>query len=118
MSTFAEQLKARRRAPPPLEPGGDVPAGPARAALAGRRRGLLVVEAPEEADCRRRAQLVHVTGAGVDRVAVADLPPRPVANTFHHARPIAEHVVMVALVRSGNVAPADRELRGGSGGPS
>lgn len=62
-----------------------------------------------------RLQLVHVTGAGFDKIAVDSLAPSvTVANTFHHARPIAEHVLMVTLMLSRRVLTADRELRAGN----
>lgn len=68
-----------------------------------------------EAASARAARLVHVTGAGLDRVAVDALPTRvAVANTFHHARPIAEHVLMSVLALSRRLLPADRELRSGT----
>jgi phosphoglycerate dehydrogenase-like enzyme len=68
-----------------------------------------------EAEAAVRARLVHVTGAGLDRVAVGALPPAAaVANTFHHARPIAEHVVMAMLALNRRLLPADRQLRSGS----
>jgi len=61
-----------------------------------------------------RLRLVHVTGAGFDRIPVADLAPGvAVANTFHHAVPIAEHVVMATLMLSRRVLPVDREMRSG-----
>jgi phosphoglycerate dehydrogenase-like enzyme len=41
-------------------------------------------------------------------------PSVAVANTFHHARPIAEHVLMVTLMLSRRVLTADRELRAGN----
>ncbi|MGC7098436.1 2-hydroxyacid dehydrogenase [Amycolatopsis lurida] len=59
-------------------------------------------------------RLVHVTGAGLDRVPLASLAPETlVCNTFHHGRSIAEHVVMVALMLSRRVLRADRLLRRG-----
>ncbi|QFU88489.1 2-hydroxyacid dehydrogenase [Amycolatopsis sp. YIM 10] len=59
-------------------------------------------------------RLVHVTGAGLDRVPLAALAPETlVCNTFHHGRSIAEHVVMVALMLSRRVLRADRLLRQG-----
>lgn len=68
-----------------------------------------------EAASARRARLVHVTGAGLDRVAVEALPARAaVANTFHHARPIAEHVLMSVLALSRRLLRADRDLRSGT----
>ena len=60
-------------------------------------------------------RLVHVTGAGFDKIDLAALPATAaVANTFHHARPIAEHVMMVLLMLNRRVLPVDRELRGGT----
>lgn len=60
------------------------------------------------------ASLVQVTGAGLDRVAVDSLPPGVlVANTFHHARPIAEHVMMSVLALERRLVPTDAALRRG-----
>ncbi|MDI5982280.1 2-hydroxyacid dehydrogenase [Amycolatopsis magusensis] len=57
-------------------------------------------------------RLVHVTGAGLDRIPLDALAPgTTVCNTFHHGRSIAEHVVMVALMLSRRVLRADRLLR-------
>jgi phosphoglycerate dehydrogenase-like enzyme len=62
----------------------------------------------------RKLRLVHVTGAGYDKISLPDLPPgAAVVNTFHHARPIAEHVLMVTLMLSRRVMTADRALRAG-----
>ncbi|WP_354263001.1 2-hydroxyacid dehydrogenase [Arthrobacter sp. OAP107] len=67
-----------------------------------------------EAGAASRVRLVHVTGAGYDKIPFPRLaPPVLVANTFHHARPIAEHVLMVTLMLSRNVATAERALRRG-----
>lgn len=69
---------------------------------------------PAEAAAAARARLVHVTGAGYDRISLPALAPATlVANTFHHARPIAEHVMMVTLMLSRNVVAADRAVRDG-----
>ena len=60
-------------------------------------------------------RLVHVTGAGFDKIDLAALPAAAaVANTFHHGRPIAEHVMMVLLMLTRRVLSVDRELRGGT----
>lgn len=68
-----------------------------------------------EAASARAARLVQVTGAGLDRVAVDALPATTtVANTYHHARPIAEHVLMSVLALSRRLLPADREVRQGT----
>ncbi|WP_405792325.1 2-hydroxyacid dehydrogenase [Streptomyces sp. NBC_01506] len=62
-----------------------------------------------------RLRLVHVTGAGYDRIAMDALGPRTtVCNTFHHGPSIAEHVVMTTLMLSRRVPRADRLMREGS----
>ncbi|MFB4319561.1 2-hydroxyacid dehydrogenase [Actinomadura sp. 21ATH] len=59
-----------------------------------------------------RLKLVHCAGAGYERIAIGALPPGTrVANTFHHGRSIAEHVLMVALMLSRRVARRDRLVR-------
>ncbi|WP_417219743.1 2-hydroxyacid dehydrogenase [Arthrobacter sp.] len=64
------------------------------------------------ADCG--AELVQVTGAGLDRIAVDALPAGTLlANTFHHARPIAEHVMMSVLALERRLLPTDAALRRG-----
>ena len=69
---------------------------------------------PVEAEAAGRVRLVHVTGAGYDKISFPHLlPSAVVAYTFHHARPIAEHVLMVTLMLSRNVAAADRDVRRG-----
>lgn len=69
---------------------------------------------PGQAAAAGRLRLVHVTGAGYDKISFPDLAPSAVvANTFHHARPIAEHVLMVTLMLSRNVIAADRSVRQG-----
>lgn len=69
----------------------------------------------EQATGASRLQLVHVTGAGFDKISLDSLAPSvAVANTFHHARPIAEHVLMITLMLSRRVLTADRELRAGN----
>jgi len=70
---------------------------------------------PRQAAAARGLKLVHVTGAGYDKIFLPGLAPgAAVANTFHHARPIAEHVLMVTLMLSRNVATSDRAVRGGT----
>lgn len=60
-------------------------------------------------------RLLHVPGAGVDRVSLDALAPGvTVCNTFHHGRSIAEHVVMVSLMLSRHVLLTDRMLRQGT----
>jgi phosphoglycerate dehydrogenase-like enzyme len=60
-------------------------------------------------------RLVQVTGAGYERIPVGELAPSTiVANTFHHGRSIAEHVVMVTLMLSRKVLRSDRLVRQGT----
>lgn len=69
---------------------------------------------PTMAAAARNLRLVHVTGAGFDKIPVAALAAHTrVANTFHHGEPIAEHVIMVALMLSRRVIPVDRDMRAG-----
>ncbi|MBT2248315.1 hydroxyacid dehydrogenase [Arthrobacter sp. BHU FT2] len=90
---------------------------PERRAAALARADVVVCSAlpPHEAETAANARLVHVTGAGYDKISFPHLAPGVVvANTFHHARPIAEHVLMLTLMLSRNVVRADRELRKGT----
>lgn len=70
---------------------------------------------PEElASAAHSVRMVHVTGAGFEKIALDALRPEAsVVNTFHHARPIAEHVLMVTLMLTRRVLPVDREMRAG-----
>ena len=69
---------------------------------------------PGQAAAAPGLRLVHVTGAGFDKIPLDALGAGvAVANTFHHGRPIAEHVVMVSLMLSRRVLEADREMRSG-----
>ncbi|WP_045731276.1 2-hydroxyacid dehydrogenase [Pseudarthrobacter chlorophenolicus] len=84
------------------------------AALAGADVVVCSALPPSEAEAAANVRLVHVTGAGYDKISFPHLNPRAaVANTFHHARPIAEHVLMVTLMLQRNVVRADREVRDG-----
>lgn len=59
-------------------------------------------------------RLVHVTGAGVDRVEADAVPAGvPVCSTGHHGPAIAEHVMMVALMLRRRALEADAQLRRG-----
>ncbi|MFC7328440.1 2-hydroxyacid dehydrogenase [Marinactinospora rubrisoli] len=67
------------------------------------------------AEAARGLRLVHVTGAGVDRIPLHALAPGvTVCNTFHHGVSIAEHVVMAVLMLSRRVRRADALLRAGT----
>jgi len=69
---------------------------------------------PAEAAAAARVRLIHVTGAGYDKISFPHLVPSAiVANTFHHARPIAEHVLMATLMLTRNVVGADKAVRAG-----
>jgi phosphoglycerate dehydrogenase-like enzyme len=70
---------------------------------------------PSMAEAASRLRLLHVPGAGLDRVAFDALAPGvTVCNTFHHGRSIAEHVVMVSLMLARRVLFTDRMLRQGT----
>ncbi|MEQ3552888.1 2-hydroxyacid dehydrogenase [Pseudonocardia nematodicida] len=59
-------------------------------------------------------RLVHVTGAGIDKIALDALPPAAaLANTFHHGRSIAEHVVTVAMMLLRRIPAGDAAVRRG-----
>lgn len=60
------------------------------------------------------AGLVHVTGSGTDRVALAHLPVSTlIARTAHHEQSIAEHILMVILAHQRRLFKATEELRAG-----
>lgn len=91
--------------------------GPDMLLAAVREADVLVCSSmtPELAAAAPRLQLVHTTGAGFDKIPFASLADGVrVANTFHHARPIAEHVMMVSLMLSRRVLSVDRQLRSGT----
>ncbi|MER6940299.1 NAD(P)-dependent oxidoreductase, partial [Nocardioides sp. NPDC000441] len=61
-----------------------------------------------------RLRLVHVTGAGVDRIPLDALPGDVrLANTYHHGRSIAEHVVMVSMMLLRGVLRSEADMRRG-----
>jgi phosphoglycerate dehydrogenase-like enzyme len=60
-----------------------------------------------------KLRLVHVAGAGTDRVDFAALSADvQVANTFHHERSIAEYVLAAATMLRRDFLAQDRVLRG------
>ena len=68
----------------------------------------------EMANAAELLKLVHVAGAGYDRIPLHALPDSvQVANTFHHGRGIAEHVIMVALMLARRAIATDRDMRSG-----
>ena len=66
----------------------------------------------ELAAVAEKLRLIHVVGAGTDRVAFAALPDGVlVANTFHHERSIAEYVLGAAIMLTRGFLEQDRALR-------
>ncbi|PRB68104.1 NAD(P)-dependent oxidoreductase [Arthrobacter sp. MYb213] len=60
------------------------------------------------------AGLVHVTGSGTDRLALAQLPgSTAIARTAHHERSIAEHILMVIMAHQRRLFKVTEELRDG-----
>ncbi|GAB7036914.1 MULTISPECIES: 2-hydroxyacid dehydrogenase [Catenuloplanes] len=61
-----------------------------------------------------RLRLVHVTGAGYDRIPLDVLGPDVrVANTFHHGRSIAEYVLAATIMLARRVPRAESAFRAG-----
>ncbi|WP_310962090.1 2-hydroxyacid dehydrogenase [Nocardioides terrisoli] len=59
-------------------------------------------------------RLLHVTGAGLDKIPLDILPSDVrVANTFHHGRSIAEHVLMVSTMLLRGVLRSEHDMRAG-----
>jgi phosphoglycerate dehydrogenase-like enzyme len=68
----------------------------------------------EMAEAAEKLRLIHVAGAGTDKVAFEALGPDVVvANTFHHERSIAEYVVAAAVMLRRDFLAQDRQLRSG-----
>jgi len=66
------------------------------------------------ADVAEKLRLVHVVGAGTDRVDFTALSDDVlVANTFHHERSIAEYVLAAVIMLTRDFLAQDRALRGG-----
>jgi phosphoglycerate dehydrogenase-like enzyme len=66
----------------------------------------------EMAGVAEKLRLVHVAGAGTDRIDFDAVPVDVmVANTFHHERSIAEYVLAAAIVLRRNFLAQDRSLR-------
>jgi len=81
-----------------------------------RRSDVLVCSSasPNLLAAAERLRLLHVTGAGYDKVPLDSLSPDVVvANTFHHGRSIAEHVMMVSLMLLRRVLVSERDMRAG-----
>lgn len=68
----------------------------------------------EMAAVAEKLRLVHVAGAGTDKIDFAALRPETlVANTFHHERSIAEYVLAAAVLLRRDFLAQDRALRRG-----
>lgn len=66
----------------------------------------------EMAGVAEKLRLVHVVGAGTDRIDFASLPAGvAVANTFHHERSIAEYVLGAVIMITRGFLEQDRALR-------
>lgn len=64
------------------------------------------------AESAEKLRLIHVAGAGTDRIDFAALPDGVlVANTFHHERSIAEYVLSAAIMLRRDFLAQDRALR-------
>ncbi|MBS3178290.1 MULTISPECIES: 2-hydroxyacid dehydrogenase [unclassified Pseudoclavibacter] len=113
IARFAELLAQTERA---HEWGFAAELGPAELddALRGADVVIASVLTPEQAASLRPDALLHVTGAGADRVSVDALPPGvTICNTGHHGAAIAEHVVMTALMLRRRALEADAQMRAG-----
>jgi phosphoglycerate dehydrogenase-like enzyme len=65
-----------------------------------------------------RLRLVHSTGAGIDGIALASLPPGcAVCNVYGHERGVAEHAFLLMLALHRNLAGLDTALREGDWSP-
>jgi phosphoglycerate dehydrogenase-like enzyme len=88
-----------------------------RALLADLRQAEVYVGGRFTADMASVAEklrLVHVVGAGTDRVEFEALSDDVlVANTFHHERSIAEYVLAAAIMLTRGFVAQDRALRDG-----
>ncbi|MBC2641288.1 MULTISPECIES: 2-hydroxyacid dehydrogenase [unclassified Rhodococcus (in: high G+C Gram-positive bacteria)] len=74
--------------------------------VGGRFTAAMAAAAP-------KLRLLHVAGAGTDKVEFAALPADTVvANTFHHEDSIAEYIVSAALMLRRGFLSQDRALRG------
>lgn len=68
----------------------------------------------EMAATAEKLRLVHVAGAGTDRIAFEALGADVlVANTFHHERSIAEFILAAAILLRRKLLNQDRALRSG-----
>jgi phosphoglycerate dehydrogenase-like enzyme len=65
-----------------------------------------------------RLRLVHSSGAGIDAIALANLPPGcHVCNVYGHERGVAEHAFLLMLALHRNLSVLDAALRKGDWSP-
>lgn len=65
----------------------------------------------EMADAAPNLRLVHVAGAGTDRIDPEALKDTPLANTYHHENAIAEYIVWALIALRRELPQADAALR-------
>ena len=69
---------------------------------------------PELLAAMPRLRLVHVSGAGYDKIPLDALPAHvQLCNTFHHGRSIAEHVMMTTMMLLRGVLRSEQDMRAG-----
>jgi phosphoglycerate dehydrogenase-like enzyme len=114
----ANLVPHRERFEAALPPGSEVRWHPGGAPTEELRDAEVYVGSRFTADMAAVAEklrLIHVAGAGTDKIDfVALAPDILVANTFHHERSIAEYVVASAVMLRRDFLTQDRALRGGT----
>ena len=113
----ANLVPHRERFEAMVPPGADVRWFPAGAPLEELRDAEVYVGSRFTAEMgavAEKLRLIHVAGAGTDKVDFAAVPRDAlVANTFHHERSIAEYIVSAAVLLRRGFLAQDRELRRG-----
>jgi phosphoglycerate dehydrogenase-like enzyme len=113
ISAFADDLRRTARPHEWVFADVDVP-GSAREAIEGADVVICSRLTADDMAGADHVRLVHVTGAGVDRVDAGAVPDGvPLCNTGHHGPAIAEHVIMTALMLRRHVIDADAQMRRG-----
>lgn len=113
IAAFADDLRRTAREHEWVFADPDAPAS-ARAAIEGADVVICSRLTVDDMAAADRVRLVHVTGAGVDRVDAGAVPDGvPLCNTGHHGPAIAEHVMMTALMLRRRALQADAQMRGG-----
>ena len=114
----ANLVPHRERFEAAVPPGAEVHWHPGGAPLDELRDADVYVGSRFTADMAAAAEklrLIHVAGAGTDKVDFDAVPPDVlVANTFHHERSIAEYVVAAAVMLRRDFLAQDRQLRAGT----